>query len=167
MERPASCILCVARSDRWSSLNSPSSCKSPSVAFVQGNSSVCAGVIWISSVGGFQSRRPRRTKAVTVSLEMSAKLFQVLTAHRREARFTGDGDFVFCQPDGRPMDPDSLRKLGIYPALARAGVPFRKRASGCHAFRHLVATVVHKKTGSLKLAQEQRGHSNVSTAADI
>ena len=100
-------------------------------------------------------------------LGMSAKLFQVLTAHRREARFTGDGDFVFCQPDGRPMDPDSLRKLGIYPALARAGVPFGKRASGCHAFRHLVATVVYKKTGSLKLAQEQLGHSNVSTTADI
>src|SRR5262245_15846686 len=35
----------------------------------------------------------------------------------------------------RPIDPDSLRTLGIYPALKKAGIHFQKRASGCHAFR--------------------------------
>ena len=48
-----------------------------------------------------------------------------------------------------------------------AGIPYVKRASGCHAFRHLVGSVIHKETGSLKMAQEQLGHSNVSTTGDI
>ncbi len=74
---------------------------------------------------------------------------------------------MFCQADGRPIDPDSLRRCGIYPALKAAGVPFVKRASGCHAFRHLAGSVIHKETGSLKLAQEQLGHSNISTTGDI
>ena len=65
------------------------------------------------------------------------------------------------------MNPDSLRKSGIYPALKRAGVPFKKRASGCHAFRHLAGSIVHRETGSLKLAQKLLGHSNISTTGDI
>src|SRR5262245_29345096 len=67
----------------------------------------------------------------------------------------------------RPIDPDSLRRLGIYPALKKAGIPFKKRASGCHAFRRFVASMIHKQTGSLKLAQPQLGHSTLSTTADI
>ena len=43
----------------------------------------------------------------------------------------------------------------LYPALEKAGVPFEKRASGCHAFRYLVASIIHQATGSLKLAQSQ------------
>ena len=49
----------------------------------------------------------------------------------------------------------------------RAGVPFVKRVSGCHAFRHLAGSVIHKQTGTPKLAQEQLGHSNISTTGDI
>ena len=26
----------------------------------------------------------------------------------------------------KPIDPDSLRRLGIYPALEKAGIPFQK-----------------------------------------
>ena len=74
---------------------------------------------------------------------------------------------MFCQGDGAPIDPDALRRLGIYPALEKAGIPFRKGASGCHAFRRFVASVIHKQTGSLKLAQQQLGHSTLSTTADI
>ena len=65
------------------------------------------------------------------------------------------------------MDSDSLRRKGIYPALKRAGVPYKKRATGCHAFRHLVGTIIHQATGSLKLAQTQLGHSKISTTGDI
>ena len=42
-----------------------------------------------------------------------------------------------------------------------------KRASEAHAFRHLVGTIIHERTGSLKLAQTQLGHSKVSTTGDI
>ena len=98
---------------------------------------------------------------------MSKELEQVLLEHRGASQFKGPDDFVFCQADGTPTDPDSLRRCGIYPALKAAGVPYVKRASGCHAFRHLVGSVIHKGTGSVKLAQEQLGHANISITGDI
>ncbi len=60
-----------------------------------------------------------------------------------------------------------MRRCGIYRELKAAGVPYVERASGCHAFRHLVGSVIHKETGSLKLAQEQLGHSNISITGNI
>ena len=91
---------------------------------------------------------------------------QMLLEHRAGLNFAGPGDFVFRQADGRPMDSDSLRQYGIYPALEAAGVSFRKRASACPAFRNLVGSIIHKGTGSLKLAHKQWGHSNISTSGD-
>ena len=108
-----------------------------------------------------------KTKKSLRTLVMPDPLVQVLLDHRRESDFTDPDDFVFCQADGRPMDSDSLRRTGIYPAVKRAGVPYWKRATGCHAFRHLVGTIIHRTTGSLKLAQTQLGHSKVSTTGDI
>ncbi len=94
-------------------------------------------------------------------------LERILMEHRGVSQFKGPDDFVFCRADGTPLDPDSLRRCGIYPALKAAGVPFVKRASGCHAFRHLVGSVIHKETGSLKDAGEQLGHADVSTTGNI
>src|SRR6516225_4709699 len=98
---------------------------------------------------------------------MPEPLVRTLTAHQEKSEHHGAEDFVFCQADGKPIDPDSLRRLGIYPAMEKAGVPFQKRASGCHAFRRFVASTIHKQTGSLKLAQQQLGHLTLSTTADI
>src|SRR5262245_2107183 len=75
---------------------------------------------------------------------------------------------ILCSAKGRKADRSRFtRRLGIYPALKKAGIPFEKRASGCHAFRRFVASMIHKQTGSLKLAQQQLGHSTLSTTADI
>lgn len=108
-----------------------------------------------------------KTEASDREIGMSDQLTQMLMAHRSRSSFRGPDDFVFCQADGRPVDPDSLRRQGIYPALKAAGIQYVKRASGCHAFRHLVGSIIHKETGSLKMAQEQLGHSNVGTTGDI
>ena len=108
-----------------------------------------------------------KTEASDRKIGMPNQLMQILRGHRKGSAFTAPDDFVFCQADGRPIDPDSLRRNGIYPALAKAGVPFKKRASGCHAFRHLAGSIIHRETGSLKLAQKQLGHSNISTTGDI
>jgi integrase len=108
-----------------------------------------------------------KTEASDREIGMSDQLTHVLMAHRSGSSFTDPDDFVFCQVDGRPMDPDLLRRRGIYPALRAVGIPYVKRASGCHAFRHFVGSIIHKLTGSLKLAQEQLGHSNVGTTGDI
>ena len=110
--------------------------------------------------------RPKTAKSFR-HLVMPDTLVQVLTDHRSRSKFTDPDDFVFCQADGKPVDPDSLRRMGIYPALERAGIPRQKRESGCHAFRHLTASIIHEATGSLKLAQTQLGHSKISTTGDI
>jgi integrase len=108
-----------------------------------------------------------KTEASDRELGMSDQLIQILRAHRSGSNFREPDDFVFCQTGGSPMDPDSLRRQGIYPALKAAGIPYVKRASGCHAFRHLVGSIIHKETGSLKMAQEQLGHSNTGTTGYI
>ena len=94
-------------------------------------------------------------------------LRDILVAHRSSSEYTDPEDFVFCRADGSPLDPYTLRRDGIYAAFEKAKVPIRERSSGCHAFRHLVGTIIHRQTGSLKLAQKQLGHSNILTTADI
>jgi len=108
-----------------------------------------------------------KTESSDRTIGMPEPLFRTLTEQRTESKFTDASDFVFAQADGKPIDPDSLRRLGIYPALEKAGIPFQKRASGCHAFRRFVASVIHKQTGSLKLAQKQLGQSTLATTAHI
>ena len=98
---------------------------------------------------------------------MPEALIRILADHRADSECKAAEDFVFCRADGNPIDPDSLRRLGIYPALKRAGIPFVKRASGCHAFRHLAGSIVHGQTGSLKLAQKQLRHATVTTTGNI
>ncbi len=51
--------------------------------------------------------------------------------------------------------------------MERAGIPIQKRSSGAHDFRHLAGTLVHRATGSLKLAQELLGHADIQTTANI
>lgn len=108
-----------------------------------------------------------KTEASLGMIGMSEELSKILLHHRTTSGFTGSEDFVFCREHGAPLDPDSLRKSGIYPALKMAGIPYEKHASGCHMFRHLAGSIIHKETGSLKLAQKQLRHSNISTTGDI
>lgn len=108
-----------------------------------------------------------KTEASSGVIGMSEELSKILMEHREISKWTEAEDFVFCREDGAPLDPDSLRRSGIYPALKRAGLPYVKWASGAHMFRHLAGSIIHKETGSLKLAQKQLRHSNISTTGDI
>ena len=90
-----------------------------------------------------------------------------MLVHKQQSAFTLRDDFVFCRLDGSPCDPDHLRKEVLYPAMDRAGIKRLPRSHGFHLFRHTAASIVHKETGSVKLAQRQLGHSNMSTTADV
>lgn len=94
-------------------------------------------------------------------------LAQVLVEHRKKSKFTDPADFLFCQADGRPTDPDSLRRL-VSTRRWNEQVPrIRSAPVVVHAFRHLVGTIIHQATGSVKLAQTQLGHAKISTTGDI
>lgn len=82
-------------------------------------------------------------------------------------QITRPDDLVFCKADGSSCDPDYLRKKILYPAMDAAGIKRSPGAYGFHVFRHTAGSIVHKKTGSVKLAQNLLGHSRMDTTADI
>ena len=108
-----------------------------------------------------------KTRSSKDSVWFNVKLTQILAKHRENSAHTAPDDFVFCGPDGAPLNPDVLRRDVLYPALDRLRIPRIKGASGLHAFRHTAGSVVEARTGRLKLAQRLLRHSNVSTTADI
>lgn len=75
--------------------------------------------------------------------------------------------YVFSRPDGRPLDPDHVRRYVITPALEAAGIPQQKHGSGLHMFRHTAASVLVEATGNVKSAQDQLGHRSIQTTSDI
>ena len=64
-----------------------------------------------------------------------------------------------------PLPEWSLADL--YPAMDSAGIQRKARAHGFHMFRHSAGSIVHAKTGNLKLAQKLLGHARISTTSDI
>jgi integrase len=51
--------------------------------------------------------------------------------------------------------------------MDRAGIERGPRTHWLHIFRHSTGSIIHKKTGSIKLAQIQLGHADMETTANI
>ncbi len=85
--------------------------------------------------------------------------------HRSQHK--SDSDFPFCKFDGSPCDPNFVRDSVLYPAMDRAEIERGPRTHGFHIFRHSPGSIIHRKTGSMKLAQIQLGHADMGTTANI
>ena len=59
-----------------------------------------------------------------------------------------------------------MRRYVLYPTMQAVGIPVVKWESGLHLFRHTVVSEVAKRLG-LKQAQDQAGHADIQTTADI
>lgn len=94
-------------------------------------------------------------------------LLRVLQWHRQISKRTADSDFIFCKLDGSPCDPNFVRDSVLDPAMDRAEIERGPRTHGFHIFRHSAGSIIHKKTGSMKLAQIQLGHADMGTTANI
>lgn len=110
---------------------------------------------------------PPKTEGSVRTIVMGQVLPGILREHLGNSLHTRPGDFVFCKPDGRPLDPGVLRRDVLYPVLGQLGIPRLRRASGFHVFRHVAGSLVVQETGNLKLAQRLLGHSNIGTTGDI
>lgn len=110
---------------------------------------------------------PPKTTGSIRTIAFGPVLLKELIEHKRNSARTEPGDFVFCKPDGAPLQADLLRRDVLYPVLDRLGIPRGCRSSGFHTFRHSAGSFINAATGNLKLAQKLLGHSNVSTTADI
>jgi len=69
---------------------------------------------------------------------------------------------VFCQPDGRPIDPRSLN-LSFTVALKRAGLPWIRLYDACHTF----ATWLLEQGVSPQVVQTMLGHGSIAVTLDI
>jgi len=108
-----------------------------------------------------------KTKGSFRTVLFGEALGKALTNHLQNSQHVGPEDFVFSKSDGSTLDPDTLRRDVLYPALDRLGIPRNSRSAGFHTFRHSVGSFINAQTGNLKLAQKLLGHSNLSTTADI
>jgi len=80
----------------------------------------------------------------------------VLSKPRSVAKTSGSDE------DGRPHDPDELRRVALYPVLDRRGINRTPRADGFHAFRRAASKYLRKGSG-LEMAAVQLGHKRMTT----
>lgn len=105
-----------------------------------------------------KSRAGRRTVALPVQLREALRAHRVRQAEQRlaAANVWEDRGLVFCQPDGRPIDPK--RDWQDWKALLRmAGV----RDARVHDARHTAATLLLQQGVTARVAMEILGHSQI------
>lgn len=80
-----------------------------------------------------------------------------------EAWAKGQGEALFCWPDGRRYSTGYFRKNIFYPTLEALGI----RKLEPHCTRHTFASMLHSAGVSTVDIQKLMGHSNYSVTADV
>ncbi len=73
-----------------------------------------------------------------------------------------DSGFIFCNAEGRPLNPGSLVRRQFLPALERAAV---KRVR-FHDLRHTNVALRLEQGQNIKYIQNQLGHASIQTTID-
>ena len=60
--------------------------------------------LWRARLG-----RPK-TKKSRAKIQLAQELVEALADHQEASGFNSPEDFIFCRPDGAPLDPDHLRR---------------------------------------------------------
>lgn len=102
-----------------------------------------------------------KTQYSVRSIMLSPMLKKALEIHRITAPVSPH-DFVFCNPDGNPMDPDHLVSKEFHPTLSMAGI----RQIRFHDLRHTFATLLIAQGENPKFIQRQMGHASIQTTLD-
>jgi integrase len=119
-----------------------------------------AGAVQVSGALVLRPIKEKRRKRV----RLPAELLPALRAHRDAQylrRLTADAeweehDLVFCQWNGRPIDP--RRDWGEWSViLSDAGLPHHR----LHAMRHTAASIMLEKGIALAVVKETLGHSDI------
>jgi integrase len=105
------------------------------------------------------------------NIDMGPRLIQILKDHRavqNKVRLAAgkdwiDNDLIFCQNNGKPLDPDNLYHRDFKRILKRAGL----RSIQLHSLRHTFAAILISAGHSLKYIQNQMGHSSIQVTMDL
>ena len=96
-------------------------------------------------------------------VQMPSQSIDALRLHREhQGELSGDYDFVFCNPDGSPLDPDHVSKK-FKKIATEAGVGNLR----FHDLRHTHATLMLSENVNLKVTSERLGHSSIPITGDL
>ena len=84
-----------------------------------------------------------------------------------KSSFKEPPDFIFHRSDGSPFNQNQVREDVLYKAMDKAEIAREKGKYGFHILRHSAGSILHARTGDLKLTQKALGHARVSTTSDI
>jgi len=114
---------------------------------------------------------PPKNKASRRSVRLNRTAAAALHAHRtrqNEERIAApewwDGDLVFPNRVGKPMDPNNLYHREFKPILKRAGLA--EHGFTFHALRHTFATALFARGEHPKKVQSLLGHSSITQTMD-
>ena len=105
----------------------------------------------------------RRSVVVPRSLAVLLRQYRDEQQERCErlGKELSNNDFVFCRPDGRPLDPNHVTRTFI--KLVRTqGLPHVR----LHDLRHTHATLMLKAGVHPKIVSERLGHANIGITLD-
>ncbi len=108
--------------------------------------------------GGFVTPK---SKYSVRSIDMSPYLAHELKKHLLSKPHS-DMDLLFCNDEGKPLDPDSLIKRHFLPALRRA----KLRMIPFHSLRHSNVALRIEEGHNSKYIQRQLGHASIQTTLD-
>ena len=110
--------------------------------------------------GKFQSPKTRKSRR---TMPLGPQIIVWLREHRLRAKRTESDDLVFGNRKGQPLRESKLLRNVLQPAAERAGLG---RVTW-HQFRHIHSSLLNDLRVPVKIAQEQLGHSSISTTLNI
>jgi len=110
--------------------------------------------------GKFQSPKTRKSRR---TMPLGPQTIVWLREHRLRAKRIESDDLVFGNRQGQPLRESKLLRNVLQPAAERAGLG---RVTW-HQFRHIHSSLLNDLRVPVKIAQEQLGHSSISTTLNI
>jgi hypothetical protein len=110
--------------------------------------------------GKFQSPKTQKSRR---TIPLGPQSISWLREHRLRAGRTPSDDLVFGNRNGQPMRESKLLTKVLQPAAKAAGLG---RVTW-HQFRHIHSSLLNDLRVPVKIAQEQLGHSSISTTLNI
>lgn len=114
----------------------------------------------LDQVDGDDGEDPVHLVALPTALMAELREHELLQAFEREAAGQAweEHGLVFCQPNGRPIDPGADR-AELKAILAQFGIT----RGGTHLLRHLAATMLIDMGVPIEVVQQVLGHSDIRT----
>ena len=111
---------------------------------------------WIKLPSGEMELTSPKSRQARV-VDLPAESVEALKAHRvRQADVAGNGNFIFCHPDGSPLNPNLVTRVFKRTATKAGLENFR-----FHDLRHTHASLMLALGVHLKVVSERLGHSGI------